>query len=150
MNRRDFVSGLCWLGASLFVGKEALELGFGKFSSPGPGFVLFWSSLLFAILSIALMVRAVKGKEGSVLLSDLFRGKWLKALIAITALFVYILFLDQVGFLLMTFGFLFLLFTIGGIKPLQSAGSAIVSTLVAYGIFHVALQIQFPRGLLGW
>jgi len=129
---------------------EALELGFGKFPSPGPGFVLFWASLVFGILSIALVVRAVMGKEGSVLLSELFKGKWLKALIAIAALFIYILFLDQAGFLLMTFGFLFVLFALGGIKPLQSAGSALVSTLVAYGIFHVALQLQFPRGPLGW
>lgn len=151
MNRRDFASGLFWLGIALFVGTRALDLGFGEFSNPGPGFVLFWSSLVFGILSIALAIRAVTGKEGSVAFSDLFRGmKWSKALITIVALFLYALLLTQAGFLLMTFAFMLLLFALGGVRPLKSVGGALVTTIVVYGIFHSALQIQFPRGILGW
>ena len=151
MNRRDFASGLFWLGIALFVAIKALDLGFGEFSNPGPGFVLFWSSLVFGLLSAVLMIQAVLGTEGSVRLSDLFRGlNWSKALITIVALFVYALFLKRVGFLVMTFGFMFLLFALGRVRPLKIVGGALAATIVAYGIFHFALHIQFPRGILGW
>jgi hypothetical protein len=151
VNQRDAASGLFWLGIALFVGTKALDLGFGEFSNPGPGFVLFWSSVVFGALSIALVIRAVVGRGGGALLSDPFRGvMWSKALITIVALFVYALFLTQVGFLLMTFGFMLLLFALGRVRPLKSVSGALVTTIVAYGIFHFALQIQFPRGILGW
>ena len=151
MNRRDTTSGLFWLGIAIFVATKALELGFGEFSNPGPGFVLFWSSLVFGILSVVLVIRAVLGTGGSILLSDLFRGlKWSKALITILGLSVYALFLTQVGFLLMTFGFMLLLFALGEVKPLKIVGGALVTTILAYGIFHFCLHIQFPRGILGW
>jgi hypothetical protein len=151
VNRRDFASGLFWLGIALFVVTKALDLGFGEFSNPGPGFVLFWSSLVFGILSAVLMIQAVVGKEVSILLSDKFRGlKWSKALITIVALLVYALFLTRVGFLLMTFGFMLLLFALGRLRPLMIVGGALATTIVAYGIFHFALHIQFPKGILGW
>ncbi len=151
MNRRDYASGLFWLGIAIFVAAKALDLGFGEFSNPGPGFVLFWSSLVFGILSIALVIQAVLGTGGRVLLSDLFRGlKWSKALITVVALFAYTLFLTRVGFLIMTFGFMLLLFALGRAKPLKILSGALVTTILAYGIFHFALHIQFPRGILGW
>jgi hypothetical protein len=106
---------------------------------------------VFGILSIALVIRAVLGKVGSVLLSEPFRDlKWSKALITIVALLVYALFLTRIGFLLMTFVFMLLLFALGRVRPLKSVGGALVTTIIAYGIFHFALHIQFPRGILGW
>jgi hypothetical protein len=151
VNRRDFASGLFWLGIAIFVATKALDLGFGEFSNPGSGFVLFWSSLVCGILSIALVIRAVLGTGGRVLLSELFRGlKWRKALITIAALFVYALFLTRVGFLLMTFGFMLLLFALGRVKPLKIVGGALVTSIVAYGIFHFVLHIPLPMGILGW
>ena len=151
MNRRDTASGLFWLGIAVFVATRALDLGFGEFSNPGPGFVLFWSSLVFGILSIVMVIRAVLGAGGSVFLFELFRDlKWSKVLITIVALSVYALFLTGVGFLLTTFGFMLLLFALGKIKPLKIVGGALVTTILAYGIFHFCLHIPFPRGILGW
>jgi hypothetical protein len=151
MNRHDLVSGLFWLGISIFVGVKAIQLGVGVFSNPGPGFVLFWSSLIFGILSIVLMIRSVLGKEKKRRLSDSFTGlKWSNALIATVALFVYASFLTTVGFLLLTFGFMVLLFTLGKAKPWITVAGAFVTIMLAYIIFHFGLQIQFPRGILGW
>jgi hypothetical protein len=129
----------------------AVELGVGPFSNPGAGFVLFWSSLIFGILSIALMVKGILGKGGQKALSDSWRGlKWTHVLITVIALFLYATFLTHVGFLLMTFGFMALLYALGKPKPWIAVTGSFVTIMLAYIIFHFALQIQFPRGILGW
>jgi hypothetical protein len=151
MNRREFATSLFWLGISIFVVAKALALGVGEFSNPGPGFLLFWSSLTFGILSVVLMIRAILGKEGTRPLSDPFKGlKWGNSLITIVALFVYALFLTRVGFVLMTFGLMVLLFALGRVKLWIGLSGAFVTIMVAYSIFHFALQVQLPRGILGW
>jgi hypothetical protein len=151
MNRHDLTSGLFWLGISLFVIYMALELGIGAFSNPGPGFVLFWSSLIFGILSIVLVIKAILGKGGARLFSDSWKGlKWSNVLIAVIALFLYASFLTKIGFLLMTFGVMVLLYSLGKPKLWVTVVGAFVTIMLAYTIFHFALQIQFPRGILGW
>jgi hypothetical protein len=151
LNRHDLSSGIFWLAVSIFVVYMALELGVGAFSNPGPGFVLFWSSLIFGILSIVLIIKAITGKGGSRLLSDSWRGlKWSNTLITVVALFLYASFLTTVGFLLMTFGVMVLLYSLGKPKLWVSLAGAFATIMLAYTIFHFALQIQFPRGILGW
>jgi hypothetical protein len=151
VNRRDAVSGLFWLGISIFVGVKAVDLGIGRFSAPGPGFVLFWSSLLFGVLSIVLLIRSFTGKKGGTLLSDPFRGvEWGRALTVMVAIFVYTSFLERVGFLLMTFGLVAVLFALGRVNKWVSIAGAIVTVILAYVLFHVGLQVQFPRGILAW
>jgi hypothetical protein len=151
LNRRDAVSGLFWLGISIFVGVKAVDLGIGRFSAPGAGFVLFWSSLLFGVLSIVLVIRSFSGKREGAFLSAPFRGvKWGKALIVTVAIFVYTSFLEQVGFLLMTFGLVAVLFALGKVKTWVSITGAVVTVILAYVLFHFGLQVQFPRGIVAW
>jgi hypothetical protein len=151
VNRYDLASGLFWLGISIFVSFMAIQLGVGPFSNPGPGFVLFWSSLIFGTLSIVLVIKSILGKGGLRMLADSWRGlKWSNVLVTIIALFLYASFLTQIGFLLMTFGFMVLLYALGKPKPWITVAGAFVTIMLAYIIFHFALQIQFPRGILGW
>jgi hypothetical protein len=151
VNRHDLTSGLFWLGISVFVSFQAAQLGVGVFSNPGPGFVLFWSSLIFGTLSIVLVIRAALGKGGKRMLTDSWRGlKWSHVLVTIVALFLYASFLTRIGFLLMTFGFMVLLYALGKPKPWITVTGAFVTIVLAYAVFHFALQIQFPRGILGW
>ncbi len=151
MNRHDVISGLFWLGISVFVSLQAAQLGIGAFSSPGPGFVLFWSSLIFGILSIILVIKGILGKGGQRILADSWRGlKWIHVLVTIIALFLYASFLTQIGFLLITFGFMVLLYGLGKPKLWVTVGGAFLTIMLAYIIFHFALQVQFPRGILGW
>jgi hypothetical protein len=151
VHRRDAASGLFWLGISIFVGVEAIDLGIGRFSAPGPGFVLFWASLLFGVLSVVLLIRSFTGKKGGALLSDPFKGvKWGRALAVMAAVFVYTAFLDRVGFLLMTFGLVAALFALGRVNRWVSIAGAIVTVILSYVVFHLGLQVQFPRGILAW
>jgi hypothetical protein len=151
VNRRDVAGGLFWFGISIFVGAKAVDLGIGRFSAPGPGFVLFWASLLLGVLSIVLLIRSFTGKSGGTLLSDPFRGLKLgRALTVIVAVFVYTAFLNRVGFLLMTFGLVAILFALGRVNRWVSISGAIVTVILAYVVFHFGLQVQFPRGILAW
>ena len=151
MNRYDLAGGLFWLGISIFVSFKATQLGVGAFSNPGPGFVLFWSSLIFGTLSIGLVIKAILRKGGQRILADSWRGlKWSHVLITTIALFLYASFLTQIGFLLMTFCFMMLLYGLGKPKPWITVAGAFVTITLAYIIFHFALQVQFPRGILGW
>jgi hypothetical protein len=151
VNRRDAVSGLFWLGISIFVGVKAVDLGIGRFSAPGAGFVLFWSSMLFGVLSIVLVIRSLSGKKEGALLSTPFVGvKWGKALAVMVAIFLYTSFLERVGFLLMTFGLVAVLFALGKVNTWVSIAGAIVTVMLAYALFHFGLQVQFPRGIVAW
>ena len=151
MNRYDAVSGLFWLALSIFVITKALELGVGPFSNPGPGFVLFWSSVVFAALSLVLVVRGVFVKGEKRMLSDAWRGlRWQVPVIAMIALVLYVWFFNAVGFLPITFCLMALLYALGRARPWVSLCGALVTVALAYIIFHFALQIQFPGGILGW
>ena len=151
MNRYDLTSGLFWLGISIFVSFQAVQLGVGVFSNPAPGFVLFWTSLVFGALSIVLVIKAILGKGGQRKLADSWRGlKWSHVLITTVALFLYASFLTWIGFLLLTFAFMMLLYALGKTKPWITVAAAFVTIMLAYVIFHFALQVQFPRGILGW
>ncbi len=151
MNRHDLASGLFWLAISIFVFYQAVQLGIGVFSNPGPGFVLFWSSLILGILSIVLATNGILGKGGQRILTDSWRGlKWSHVLVTIIALLLYASFLTQIGFLLITFGLMMLLYALGKPRLWITVGGAFVTITLAYVIFHFALQVQFPRGILGW
>lgn len=151
VNRHDLVSGLFWLAISIFVISKALELGVGAFSTPGPGFLLFWASLIFGILSTILVAKSTLGKSGRTMLSDSWRGlNWWKAVITVVLLFLYASLLRSLGFLLSMFGLMSLLYALGRVKPQAIIAGAMVTVILAYVIFHLALQVQFPRGILGW
>jgi putative tricarboxylic transport membrane protein len=151
VNRHDLVSGLFWLGISIYVSVMAMQLGIGVLANPGPGFVLFCSSGLFGILSIVLIIKTLLKKDTKRILADSWRDlKWTHVLVTVLGLFLYASFLRHIGFLIMTFAFMALLYALGKVKPWISVAGAFVTILLAYLVFHFALQVQFPRGILGW
>jgi len=151
VDRRHLISGLFWLAISIFVGIMATELGVGTVSSPGSGFLFFWSSLILGALSVILIIKSIFGKREAKLLIDLWKGlKWGKAVLAIITIFLYALILTELGFILATFLLMILLFGIGKLKYWVTVMSAFITVMLSYIIFHFLLQIQFPRGIFGW
>jgi putative tricarboxylic transport membrane protein len=151
MNRHDMLSGLVWLALSIFVLMKALDLGVGALSNAGPGFVLFWSAIILGLLSMALLVKAVIGKEPPRKLGVSFKGlKWYKPVAVIVALFIYGALLNQVGFLLMTFLLMLLFYGLGKPKPWVTVFGALLTVLVAYVVFQYGLQLQLPRGVVAF
>lgn len=151
MDRRHIISGLFWLAISIFVCKTAIKLGVGSFSSPGSGFLFFWSSLILGALSVILIIKSILGKREAKLLIDSWKGlKWGKAVLAIITIFLYALILTELGFILATFLLMILLFGIGKFKYWVTIMSAFVTVMISYIIFHFFLQIPFPRGIFAW
>ncbi len=150
MNRRDQAAGLFWLLISIFIVYKAFELGVGSFSTPGPGFVLCGAGLLLGILSIVLVIMSMAGKSKKSIIIERSHGSLGKVLITITGLVLYALFLRSAGFLLVTFGFMLLLYLMGKFKPWVAFLAALLSVALSYTLFHVVLQVPFPRGPFTW
>ena len=73
-----------------------------------------------------------------------------KLLLALVALFTYVLVLKYLGFVLTTF--LFMVFLLRFIEPqrwIVVFTAAILTSGIAYLIFNLWLKVQLPRGILG-
>ena len=151
MNRRDLASGLFWLAIGVFVLTQALDLGVGSFSTPGAGFMLFCSSVIFGILSVVLVLKAVIRSDTHKGIAELWHGvTWGNVLVAVIALALYAVVLVKLGFILSTIGFMIVLYAVGKLRPWLIVAGAVFTVVLTYAIFHFALQIQFPRGPFGW
>jgi len=94
MDQRHVISGLFWLAVSIFVAVTAFEMGLGTISSPGSGFIFFWSSLGLGALSVILIWKNILGKGEAKRLMDSWKGmKWGNAVLAIVMLLLYALIL---------------------------------------------------------
>ena len=74
---------------------------------------------------------------------------WPALLVVLGALLSYLLLLETVGFVLVTFVFLLLLFRLGKIGWIKSCAWAVVATSLAYALFRLWLKVQLPRGFFG-
>ena len=143
---RDLTSGLSWLGVAIFFSIEGFtQLKLGSLRQPGPGFFPFWGGLLLGILSLVLLARSFKSRERLKSIVIL----WPALLLVLGALLTYLLFLETLGFVTVTFLFLLLLFRFGKTGWIKSGGWALIATSVVYLVFKFWLQVQLPRGLLG-
>jgi putative tricarboxylic transport membrane protein len=151
MNFRDRWSGLFWLAISIFVCIEGHQIDIGTFHSPGPGFLPFWSGVVFGAFSIILVVTSFLRRPGEGEVQHLWKGKnWNKVIFVLISLFIYAALLQRLGYLLATFGLMTLLLGIMGksrwwIRIVTAAFTAFVT----YIIFYVWLDVQLPKGIFG-
>jgi len=151
MDRKHVISGLFWLAISILVAVMAIDLGLGTFSSPGSGFVFFWSSLGLGALSVILILKSILGKGEANPFVDLWKGlKWGNAVLAIVMLLLYALILTTLGFMLSTFMLMIVLFGIGRSSYRAVIVSALITTILSLIIFRYFLEVHLPRGIIGW
>ena len=151
MDRKHVISGLFWLAISILVAVMAIDLGLGTFSSPGSGFVFFWSSLGLGALSVILILKSILGKGEANPFVDLWKGlKWGNAILAIVMLLLYALILTTLGFMLSTFMLMIVLFGIGRSSYRAVIVSALITTILSLIIFRYFLEVHLPRGIIGW
>lgn len=148
MSNRDLCSSLFWLVFSIILTVESYRLDIGDFHNPGPGFLPFWAGVIFAILSSVLIIMNLNKKRGD---EDQYRQKkWKNLIFVIVILYIYAILVEKLGFIIITFLFVGVLLTVIERKKFYIAALfGVISALVAYIIFHVWLQTQLPRGILG-
>jgi hypothetical protein len=152
MINRDQLSGFFWLAISIFVCVEAARVGIGSFRYQGPGFLPLWSGVMLSTFSIILVVTNTLRKHGKRNLKDLWKGtSWGKVILVLILLFAYAFLLPTVGYLIATFGLIILLFGIvGKTRVWIKIVAGIITVLATYIVFYVWLEVQLPKGILGF
>jgi hypothetical protein len=146
----DRLSSLVLFAAGVMTALWSLKYGFGSLSEPGVGFITFFAGAILALLALLLFFSSFRGKKPAGL-RELWAGlDATKVLYVLGLLVAYTVFLRPGGFPLCTFILLFLLFRVKG--SYRTWAMVLVSffvTAVSYLVFHVWLQVQLPRGILG-
>ena len=144
---RDLVSGLFWLAVAIFAAVQGLSLKLGSLKRPGPGFFPFWGGVVLGLLSIVLVVSS-RGRDAAG--GSRARSESSKPLVVVGALLGYLLLLETLGFVAVTFLFLLLLFRLERLTWAFSAVSAGVGALASYVLFQLWLKTQLPTGPFGF
>lgn len=156
MKSRDLQSGLFCLALGILVAAGSLHQGLMRRGVPGPGFLPFFTAILFIALSLAVLIPAFGGgkgkeelREGAKLFSE--KDSLKKVLLSLTALFAYGLLLSYAGYLLTTF--IFMLFILRIVEPVPwktVVWTALATAVSSYLLFVVLLEVQLPPGILGF
>src|SRR5215472_13350187 len=143
---RDLTSALFWLVIAIFFSIEGFtHLKLGTLHQPGPGFFPFWAGVALGLLSLISLFNSLR-KTDKLSLSGI--KSW-KLLLVAGALLAYLLLLETLGFVTITFLFLFLLLRLEYKGWVFSAVSALLGALASYAIFQLWLKTQLPTGPFG-
>ena len=149
MDIRDIISGIVCLFISVFVFTTSLRLGVGALHDPGPGFILFWASILLAICTCILFGISLLKRTEPVSRSNAWNGVDRRnAIIVMAALIVYWLVLPKFGYPISTFALMLVLFSLGRMKPWMIILGSLITVLLSYYLFDHLLQTPLPRGVL--
>ncbi len=147
MKISDVGSALFLMALGAFMAWQAQKLSLGTPRMPGPGFFPFWLSILLLLVALVILWQGIKGKPGET------KGslKWGRVILALGAIFIYALVLEQIGYLICTFVLMTFLLIMMGKKAWWFAPSvSAVITLASYVLFKVWLEVLLPRGLIGF
>lgn len=148
---RDVVSGLFWLAVAIFAAFQGFALKLGTLNRPGPGFFPFWGGVVLGMLSLVLLLgswqkRARPASSGSA--PPLIESS--KLLVVSGALFAYVVLLEWLGFVIVTFLFLALLFRLERRGWMFSTLGALLGAGASYALFQLWLRTQLPVGPFGF
>jgi putative tricarboxylic transport membrane protein len=152
VKHRDLVSSIIWMAlGGLFVA-GALQQGLMRRGVPGPGFLPFFSGIALIFISLFVLIPALRKRETSG--NGAFfpeRDSFRKILFALAALIAFGVVMEYAGFLLTTF--FFMLFVTRIMEPKRWRFVTVLAFLTAvlsYLLFVVLLEVQLPKGLLGF
>jgi len=153
MQRANQVSSLFLIAFSIFVGIISIQLGIGGLDLMGSGFMPGIASILLLVLSLIEFISSLaKGRTKNVDNKAPTLGELAKPAMLIGSLIVYAYFLDGVGFPIMTFLLVYVLFVMMQPKKwrLDFFFAALVSALT-FLLFDVVLRVRLPAGsLINW
>jgi putative tricarboxylic transport membrane protein len=140
------------MAAAVGICYGSVRLSLGDFHTPGPGFFSFLSGIVLGGLSLLSFIQSYRELPG-----DERKPFWphprrtLKMGSVFVALILYVIVMDSLGFVLTTFLFLGVL--LRAIEPQRWSvvfSVSFLGVLISYGIFQYWLDMQLPRGFLGF
>jgi putative tricarboxylic transport membrane protein len=146
---RDLGAAAVLLAFGLVALGQARGLRFGSIVSPGPGFFPLCLATALTLVSVGLVVRALRAPAGAVAAaSGIHVSGRLKALGTLGSLVVYALVLERLGFLLATCVLLLFFFkALQRQRWLTAVGASLATSLATYLVFKVWLGVNLPAGL---
>ncbi len=150
MIKRNFISSLFFFFFSLYVCWESINLGFGRFAKPGPGFISLLAGIALGLLSLIVLLGTGISRKSSEHTSIKIIPR-APLLITFGSLVGFTLLLKMLGFNLTTF--LFIVILLRAVAKKSWALSVLASlgiTLGMYAVFEFFLKSQLPQGFLGF
>ncbi|WP_230532106.1 tripartite tricarboxylate transporter TctB family protein [Microvirga roseola] len=145
----DITSALVMLAVSAGVYIATRHLPYWADFAPGPAFAPFWISAAGAVLSLILLVGALRRQASPA-------GDWpdrsgaFRVILAAVGLWTVVILAPLIGLLpVATLFMLFLLIIVERRSILPSLLTVAVTMGLVYGVFSAWLGIAFPKGMLG-
>ena len=153
MKKHDTILFILWMGLSLFVMFFSNRYGLGTFRNPGAGLMPFLVGLLLLMISAGFLVKSffkTRGKNKPVNAAREVQGKidLKKVSLVLASLFIYGLFLERLGYLIVALCTMILLFWCVGVRRWRSVLLASGLTVLITYVLFTYLGVRFPPGLL--
>ncbi|RPJ09070.1 MAG: tripartite tricarboxylate transporter TctB family protein [Deltaproteobacteria bacterium] len=151
MKRNNIVGGIFFLTVGLIFAVYSKSVDIGDWSEPGAGFLPFYGGLIVIGMSLLLVVGSFVRVDAAVEPFFPESDSWKRVLSTFLALVAYNVLLRQLGFALVTF--LFVGFLVKFIFPQgwwKSLATAALATVCVQLVFVNLLEINFPKGILGF
>jgi len=143
----DILSGGVLAALGVFFIVEGQDLGLGRMSNPGSGFMIFWVGWILTAMASAIVVGALRRSDHSTLRVLWAGANWRKVGYVVLVMVIYTWVLPSLGFIVATLILLLVLFKT--VEP-QSWRVALIgsaaSTAAAWLLFAKALGTQLPVG----
>lgn len=149
--RADTLTALIALAISAFILFQGRELGLGRPSDPGSGFILFWTGAIMTALSAVLLGQSLMpAQRDAPGLGAAFAGlRWGKVIYVVALMALYTAVIETLGFVLSTLALLLVLFkTVDPQSWRVSILGSVLTTLGAWAVFVAWLGTQMPVGTL--
>ncbi len=152
MKNQDARSGLFCLGAALLICWGSVRLSLGDLRQPGPGFFSFVAGVILGVLSFLLFLLSRKKAPEEKTKTFWPNPRGARQVIGtVSALLLYVIGMKYVGFFFATILFLcFLLRRIGHERWTSVFSVSILAAIIFYAIFQYWLDVQLPRGFVGF
>jgi hypothetical protein len=151
MKKADYWSGFFLLIFAGVICWGAVFLPYGNIHDPGPGFYPLWLGIILGAMSISLMLQT-RQKAGARTLRDILGEKvrWGKVLWVLIALLLYGLFIENLGFLVVTLLLMGFLLRVIEPQPWRTVFlAAFTGSFGSYLIFEVWMKLRLPKGFWG-
>ena len=152
MKNSDFFSGLFFSLVSMASCILAVQLGLGKIQKPGSGLIPFGTAALLSLMSIGMVFRSLlTAKKKEEPQKKVFQStRWKTLTLVIGALTGYGVFLNFLGFTVITFLLMTFLLRVISKQPWwRTLVTSMLIVLGAYFIFVFWLDCPFPKGIVG-